>query len=312
MFVKRVMALLLLCACTLATAQTAPPVDGIYWNPQQGGRGYAVETQDDIVFIAIYNYDEDHSSAFYFVQGTWDAFNRRVSNAHLFTVESGPWIGAPFSAHGPGVDLGPVVFEFPTFTTGRFVYNGQTVELQRFLYGYGPNADSLMQGIWHATSGDFGVYFGDLIEVDGPCTVSSCASISEAFQGVRFAGGSARSLVGGRDVDGRVFFLLDSSETYYSLYEFELRINQWVGLEATFLKTDDIPDTGVPMFGARLTGPSADISVATPDSMLTEIDSLRARASARAAPARIDGKAVRLDRIQAVLPALKQALIELR
>ncbi|HKE46978.1 MAG TPA: hypothetical protein VKB52_02855 [Rhodanobacteraceae bacterium] len=312
MFVKRVFALLLLCASAMVAAQTAPPVDGIYWNPQQGGRGYAVETQDDIVFIAIYNYDEDHSTAFYFVQGTWDAFNRRVSDAHLFTVDSGPWIGSPFTPHGPGVDLGPVVFEFPTFTTGRFVYNGQTVNLQRFLYGYGPNADSLMQGIWHATSGDAGVYFGDLIEVDGPCTVSSCASIPEAFQGVRFGGGSARVLVGGRDVGGRVYFLLDSSDSYYSYYEFELRINQWVGLEATFLKTDDIPDTGLAMFGARLTGPSAPIAATTPEATLAQVDGLRAQASAQAAPARIDGKAVQLDRARAMLPALKQALTELR
>jgi hypothetical protein len=167
MFVKRLIALLLLCACATAAAQTGPPVDGIYWNPQQGGRGYSVETQDDIVFIAIYNYDQDHSTAFYFVQGTWDGFNRRVADAHLYTVDSGPWVGSPFSPHGPVVDLGSVAFEFPTFTSGRFVYNGQTVNLQRFLYGYGPSADSLMQGIWQATSGDFGVYFGDVIPEKG-------------------------------------------------------------------------------------------------------------------------------------------------
>jgi len=296
---------------TSAGAQTAPPVDGIYWNANQGGRGYAVETQDDIVFIAIYNYDQDHSTAFYFVQGTWDPFNRRVANAHLYTVDSGPWVGSPFTPTGPVVDLGPAVFEFPTFTTGRFIYNGLTVNVERFLYGYGANADSLMQGIWHATFGDFGIYNGDLIEVDGPCTVSSCASIPEAFQGGRFAGDSSRVLVGGRDVDGRVFFLLDSSSSYYALFVFELRINQWIGFEATFLKTDDIPDNVDPMFAARLTGPSAIITGAS-ESAQAAIDVARAQSTGRAQPARIDGKAVQLDRIHAMLPALKQALAELK
>ncbi|HJT97710.1 MAG TPA: hypothetical protein VJ696_05285 [Rhodanobacteraceae bacterium] len=312
MFAKRIFALLLACASAAALAQTAPPVDGIYWNPSQGGRGYAVETQDEIVFIAIYNYDEDNSSAFYFVQGNWDAINRRVAGAHLYTVESGPWIGSPFAAHGAVVDLGPVTFEFPTFTTGRFVFNGQSVNLQRFLYGYGPNADSLMRGIWHATTGDFGIYFGDVIEVEGPCTVPSCDAIPEAFQGTRFGGGNQRVLVGGRDDDGRVFFLLDSSDSYYSFYAFELRVNQWVGFEATFLKTDDIPDTGLAMFGARLTGPSADISAAAPEATLATLDRMRADASKQASPARIDGKAVGVDRVNAMLPALKQALSELK
>lgn len=306
--------LLFACAAFLsvsfASAQTAPPVDGIYWNPLQGGRGYAVETQDDLVFIAIYNYDEDHSTAFYFVQGTWDPYNRRVLNAHLFTVDHGPWVGSPFTPIGSVVDLGPAVFEFPTFTTGRFVYNGQTVNVQRFVYGYGTNADSLMRGVWHATFGDFGLYFGEIVEIDGPCTVSSCNAIPEAFEGSRFAGGSSRVLVGGRDVDDLVFFLLDSSESYYSLFVFELRVNQWVGFEATFLKTDDFPDSGLPMFGGRLTGPSAILTGAPAAAQAAALDAMRAQASAGAATARIGGKSVRLDRVHAMLPALKQALAE--
>ena len=312
MFLKRVLALLLLCASATAAAQSAPPVDGIYWDPHQGGRGYAVETQDDLMFIAIYNYESDGSPAFYFIQASWDGFAHRVSNAHLLEVASGPWIGGPFSPIGSVIDKGPVTFEFTSFTTARFVYNGQTSNLQRFLYNYSANADSLMQGTWFATEGGLGLYFGELVGVVGPCTLAECASIPEAFYGGRIDGGSERVLVGGRQQDGRVFFLLDSSTSYYDLYVFDLRVNEWFGFDATFLKTEDFPDTGLTMFAHRLTGPS-DMSAAPaiPAGDGNAIGIMKAQATAAALPARIDGKSVRTDDIHALLPAMKQALSRL-
>jgi hypothetical protein len=312
MCARRFFALLLLCACGFAAAQTAPPVDGIYWDPHQGGRGYAVETQDDLMFIAIYNYDEDGDPAFYFIQGTWDGFGRRVSNAHLLEVSHGPWIGGPFSPVGAVVDKGPVTFEFPTFTTARFVYNGRTSNLQRFLYNYSASADSLMRGTWFATEGAIGLYFGEMVGIVGPCLLAECDAIPEAFYGARIDGGSQRVLVGGRQPDGRVFFLLDSSTNYYDLYVFELRVNDWFGFDATFLKTEDFPDTGLTMFAHRLLGPS-DSAATVPASPADRgmVDAMKAQATATAQPARIDGKTVRTDDIHPMLPVLKQALAQL-
>jgi hypothetical protein len=301
--------LLLLCASPLVFAATAPPVDGIYWDPHQGGRGYAVETQDDLMFIAIYNYDNDGSSAFYFIQGFWNGTAHRVDNAHLLQVSSGPWIGGPFSPIAAVIDKGPVTFEFPTFTTARFVYNGQTSNLQRFVYNYGQNADSLMSGTWYAAFGGLGVYFGEIVGVTGPCTVSGCEAIPEAFAGGRIDGGSERVLVGGRQDDGRVFFLLDSSTSYYELFVFDLRVNEWFGFAAAFLKTDDFPTSGLTMFAHRLTGPS-DMPTSAPGAVedAAAFDAMKAHASAGAAPPRIDGKSVRTDDIRALMPAMKQAL----
>jgi len=314
MFARRFIALVLSCVWGFAAAQTAPPVDGIYWDPHQSGRGYAVETQDDLVFIAIYNYDDDGSPTFYSVQGTWNPTARRVDGARLLQVSSGPWIGGPFSPIGGLLDRGPVTFEFPTFTTARFTFNGQTSNLQRFLFRYGANADSLMAGTWFATFGGLGAYFGELVGVSGSCTISACDSIPEAFAGARIDGGTERVLVGGRQDDGRVFFLLDSSTNYYELFVYELRVNEWVGFAATFLKGDNAPDSGLLMFGHRLTGPSffRNAAAANPAMEIGSIDAMKAAASARAAPPVIDGKAIRTDDIRAMVPALKRAIEDLR
>jgi hypothetical protein len=313
MVARRFIALLLACVWGFATAQTAPPVDGIYWDPHESGRGYAVETQDDLMFIAIYNYDTDGSPTFYFVQGTWNPGARRVDGARLLQVSSGPWVGGPFSPAGAPIDRGPVTFEFPTFTTARFTFNGRTSHLQRFLYGYNASAASLMAGTWYAAFGGIGVYFGEVIGVTGACTLSACNSIPEAFVGARIDGGNERVLVGGRESDGRVFFLLDSSTSYYELFVYELRVNEWVGYAAAFLKTEDFPDSGLVMFGHRLTGPSFFNNAIAPAAAGTidAVDAMKAEASLRAERATIDGKAVRVDDIRAMLPALRQALADL-
>ena len=313
MFAKCAIALLLLCASHLVCAATVPPVDGIYWDPSQGGRGYAVETQNDLMFIAIYNYDADSEATFYFIQGTWNGSTHAVDNAHLLQVSSGPWVGGPFSPIGAVIDKGPVTFQFPTFTTARFVYNGKTSNLQRFLYNYSSSADSLMGGTWHAAFGGLGIYFGELVGVSGPCTISECDTIPEAFVGGRIDGGSDRVLVGGRQDDGRVFFLLDSSTSYYELFVFDLRVNEWFGFAAAFLKTDEFPTSGLTMFAHRLTGP-ADIPASAPGAAQDAgaFDVMKAQASASAGPAQIEGKSVRTDDIRALMPAMKQALNRLR
>lgn len=313
-FVKRIFALAMLCAPVMCWSFTAPPVDGIYWSSSQSGRGYAVETQDDLVFVAIYNYDSDGSPAFYTIQGTWDGTGRRIANAHLYRVSSGPWIGGPFSPIGPVEDKGPVTFEFPTFTTARFVYNGQSVNLTRFLYRYSESANSLMQGTWYSAFGSLGIYFGELVQIEGTCTVSGCEQIPESFYGSRIDGGSQRVLVGGRQSDGRVFFLLDSSTSYYELFVFDLRVNEWVGFSAAFLKTDAFPTSGLPMFAHRLTGPSFAPTAASVQggADTAAVDAMKARSLVDSGAGTIEGKAVPLDDIRPMLPALKRAIAALQ
>lgn len=309
---KQAIGFALLVASGMGFAGTAPPVDGIYWDPSQSGRGYAVETQDDNVFVAIYNYGQDSSPIFYSVQGKWDSSGRKIRDAQLFEVSSGPWIGGPFSAVGQVVSRGPVTFEFPTFTTARFKFNGQTSHLTRFLYGYAPQANSLMRGAWHATYGST-LAFGDFIFITGNCT--SCADLPEPFIG--YLTTPSHMLVGSRLPDGTVIMLADSSTSYYSLYVFDLRVNDWAGWEATFLKTQTTyPTSGLPLFGHRLAGPamlkSAPLGAASSEES-EQLAAMKAQASLQAASSSAEkSAALDLDAARAVLPALASVLERLR
>lgn len=295
-------------------AATAPPVDGIYWDPSKGGRGYAVETQNDSMFVAIFDYDVDSSPSFYTIQAQWDSVHRRARNAELLQVASGPWIGGPFSPPGGVVSRGPVTLEFPTFTTARFTYNGQTSNLQRFLFGYGPQANSLMQGLWHATYGG-DLAFGDFVVITGNCPLSSCSDLTEPFVG-HLGSSSSRVIVGSRLPDGSVLMLADSSRSYYSLYAFELRMNQWVGWEATFPKTQTtFPTSGLLMAADRMLGPAFASSLKTGKAgsdpgAFDEVDALKANAAAVSLGSAEAPKSFAVDegRIRAALPTLVRAL----
>jgi hypothetical protein len=310
--VKEIFIAFLLCAgANYAIAQTVPPVDGIYWDPGQGGRGYAVETQDNKMFIAIYNYDVDSSPTFYSIQGDWDGAHRRINNASLLQVTSGPWIGASFSPVGQVVNKGPVVFEFPTSTTARFVFNGHTSNLQRFLYGYAPQANSLMRGAWHTTFGGSGLNFGDFLAVTGPCTIAECSSLPEAFVG-SVLGYPNHVLVGTRLPDSRIMILLDSSTSYYSLYVFEARVNQWIGFENTFLKTaTTYPTSGLLMIGERMLSPTDLAAISTSQSAsasaVESMNVFRAQAVALAPSAAV-GKSATVDSVVGMGPVLESVL----
>lgn len=111
------------------------PEVGWYWNPAEGGRGYAIEVQNDKVFMAVFHYNFDGSPTWNLVQGDI------VSGTAVepFQMTSG---GQSLnSAYRSGVRdlLGPFTMSFrsacagqlqmfgaPPITVRRFVIDGST------------------------------------------------------------------------------------------------------------------------------------------------------------------------------------------
>jgi hypothetical protein len=79
-----------------AQLRTAPPDSGYYWETGRGGRGWALESQDDLVFITHYVYDTDGFSTFFVTQGRWDPIGRRIVDNELYQTDNGPCIGCPY------------------------------------------------------------------------------------------------------------------------------------------------------------------------------------------------------------------------
>src|SRR5438067_6645351 len=59
---------LLLLQCAFVSNSHAAPETGWYWNPNESGRGFFVESHDGVTFIGAYLYDTD-GHATWFVAG---------------------------------------------------------------------------------------------------------------------------------------------------------------------------------------------------------------------------------------------------
>ncbi|WP_418320784.1 DUF1800 family protein [Piscinibacter sakaiensis] len=114
------------------TTQPHQPEVGWYWNPAEGGRGYAVEVQNNRLFMAMFHYNADGSP-------TWNLVQGDISSGEA----TGPfelYVGGQslYSAHRHGVkyESGSYTVSFRNPCAGQVQLNGAPpVSVRRFVFG---------------------------------------------------------------------------------------------------------------------------------------------------------------------------------
>lgn len=119
-----------------ATPQPATnPQTGWWYNPAEGGRGFAIEVQNGQMFLASYMYDGAGNPTWYLATGA-------MSDAALFQGElqlfgNGPALGAVYRS--PGVvnaNVGAVTVQFTSTTDATLTLpDGRQIPLVRFAFG---------------------------------------------------------------------------------------------------------------------------------------------------------------------------------
>jgi hypothetical protein len=259
-----------------------PPSSGFWWNPAEPGRGWAIEVQDDVVFIAHYVYDQPGNPVFLTTAGTWDG--QRVVADIVLSV-GGQCYGCTYREPDSS-SLGTVAFEFTDFETGRIVFADGQIPIRRFRFGYGGIAREVMPGTWHSTFGALGIYFGDVLRITGAHDIPDTPG---GFRGLRVGGGAQRILLGAPITpnSNQVLILIDSSTNFYTRYLLRFITDRWVGEVWTYRKDENPPTgAGLPMFGQRLAGPrvsnrilgaaSATDAKVSPGDLLDSMDAARA------------------------------------
>jgi len=104
------------------------PETGWWWNPNEPGRGFNIEHQDGIVFIATFIYDENGIPIWYTTSGR--LLNSNVK-ANMEKFKDGQCITCEFMPPSSEVD-GVGEFNFTTSRTGIFSWKGVNVPIQRF------------------------------------------------------------------------------------------------------------------------------------------------------------------------------------
>ena len=69
--IRSMTALAALLITATATAQVTYPEDGWWWNPDAPGRGYLIERQENVIFIASFHYAQDGRPEWLSIQGSY-------------------------------------------------------------------------------------------------------------------------------------------------------------------------------------------------------------------------------------------------
>lgn len=156
---KSFVAALTLCIAGQSAAFT--PESGFWWNPNESGRGYSIEIQDNFMFLAAYVYDGTGLPVWFTAQGTVSVTdlnnNLAVYTGTLNRSVNGQCVGTatacpprlPTTTLGAG---GNFRVDFHSETRATLTWAGGTTPIQRFDYaltppGGDPRTDALL-GQW--------------------------------------------------------------------------------------------------------------------------------------------------------------------
>jgi hypothetical protein len=136
----------LLLTCGLGNAALAAPDIGWWWNPNESGRGFFVESHDGVTFIGAYLYDDD-GHAKWLVSGGPNADPYNWTGDLVYTT-NGQTLFGNYVAPGDVIRVGTLTAHFDDDSHGTITWPGGTVQIEREIYGGGEPPLQLWNGWW--------------------------------------------------------------------------------------------------------------------------------------------------------------------
>jgi hypothetical protein len=151
---------------SLASAATiGGPTQGLWYNPQESGRGYDIDLQGDTMIVTTYIYEQSGDPIWYLSSGTFD-HDTGIFTSSYDSYSGGQCFGCPY--HAPTVQsgaAGPITITFHTNQTATLTYTGGSTEIVKYAYGY-PTRTDVLYGEWALTYETGGAVAGDWIVFD--------------------------------------------------------------------------------------------------------------------------------------------------
>lgn len=150
---KRLLIPLLLLLAAPAHAFT--PESGWWWNPDENGRGFNIEIQNNVITIAAYVYQEDGQPVWYLASGILRGYGGSGEPApyvfsYLDRFENGQCIGCEYTGKPDRLErfAGRLRIDFTSHTTGVITWDdGTTTPIQRHNFALGGQREKML-GEW--------------------------------------------------------------------------------------------------------------------------------------------------------------------
>lgn len=258
-FIQKASLFLLMLMATQAHSFT--PESGFWWNPDESGSGYAIEIQDNYLFVALYVYDQNGNPE-------WYSAGTKLQGNALFDSELNYTYGGacidcsytqPISIPG---DKGPITINFLTETTATIQFRGATKHIERFNFLLGDETDRLV-GEWQAiidfssVEGSF-PFSGDVLLFE-KVTHNNGSKVAEGCRPDNstkgFCSNYARSyhdIAAEYDYQKKeLIIVVNDSKDYWLAYYLKLGLDQFDGVAQLYPKGSNPGNQNYPVRGFR-------------------------------------------------------------
>lgn len=222
-----------------AVAQNSP-VDGFWWNPDESGRGVALEMQDDVMVLALYGYAPNGDNQWYLAVGSYNSAQKEFSG-QWDSFAGGQCLGCSYvgPVYQPGAG-GSVRMVFDTDISATLYFNGGSTRLVR-QYWFNDSVNDFSLGSWMITTGlNLGLLSNYWINLDDKFINDGDEFVS-GYQVVL----PSQLVVGGYKSDLGLFtMLVDSSTDYYRFFTFANIKDRMFGLSWLYRKTESLAGSG--------------------------------------------------------------------
>jgi hypothetical protein len=147
-----------------SSAMAVVPADGIWWNPNESGRGYTIENQNGLLVVTAYTYDQDRTSTFFQAAGPFNELGT-VFNGELAKSTGGQCFGCTYQSP-TRTDAGPITINFSSAESGVITYPGGSSAIVHYAFGFGGNQQNYLYGEWSFEYQILGTVFAQWVIFD--------------------------------------------------------------------------------------------------------------------------------------------------
>lgn len=198
----------------IGSANAAMPESGWWWNASESGRGYAIEIQDNKLFLSSFTYDSNGIPVWYYSSGTLTGDSNY--SGRLLSASNGACFGCTQRAPN-NTDVGSIGITFKSASTATVSLLGFTTAITRFDFTGGDNVSkpNACFGEWSGVidSSSFPIYYGERMKFNTQFDNST-------LSGSRL-GDSTGTALCRYDPSVGWIILLDSSTNYWRAFSFD-------------------------------------------------------------------------------------------
>ena len=211
------------------------PESGWWYNPAESGRGFAIEVQNNTVFMSGFLYETGGAPLWFVTSANYSQTNNRFEG-DMLSLRGGQCLTCTFRPPILQPSLGRISVNFTSPSTANLVWPGGTVPIVRQVYGVSEGIERTFGTFAFSTNGNSGrVQFGNWL--------SFTRTQFDASLGTYAVGSteSGRTAIAGFNADkSLILIVVDVSTSYWESYLIPTNFfgtREGSALWATYLKS---------------------------------------------------------------------------